>query len=58
MRKNGALLRTQSVTHNAIWPSLTPNRKYLRMCVFRELSSLCGETEVENISGSMYNIQV
>lgn len=43
MRKNGALLRTQSVIHNAIWPSLTPNRKYLSMCVFRELSSLWRE---------------
>lgn len=45
MRKNGAHLRTQSVIHNAIWPSLPPNRKYLSMCVFRE---------EENISSSMY----
>lgn len=54
MRKNGAHLRTQSVIHNAIWPSLTPNRKYLSMCVFREPFSHCGEREEENISGSMY----
>uniref|UniRef100_A0A674PBY3 Diaphanous related formin 1 n=1 Tax=Takifugu rubripes TaxID=31033 RepID=A0A674PBY3_TAKRU len=40
-RKRGP--RTQSVIHNAIWPSLTPNRKYLSMCVFRELSSLWRE---------------
>lgn len=58
MRKNGAHLGTRSVIHNAIWPSLVSNRKYLSMCVFREPSSLCGEREEENISGTMYYIQV